>query len=486
LAHSAPTSSYATPSLVFAAMPATRNAISDEEMGKLLRANMRALDDSKYNMADAEVVLKNHFKFIQDMAKVCPNATKNLIAAGAQEAFSASQADAKFFGERMHAVMQYCRGKAKSMTSGKRLSGDVLVIARILISAPSQESPEHLPRKPSDLSSCSQRSTSSAVVAVLESPRRRVRGKSSSGGRSPSAGARSPDEKPKPTYDELRQMWGLPCAAAPPASRPRTLTRLLTVSSASSIEELPTEDAVATPVATPYKILVDSSKMAMVKHFEDGSPPEYAKMIPGKDGFALAVFGSDPPMETEIPNMVIEAAATTEPTKKRKKKAVKDDDDDDDDPDADAGDDDEVPMKAKKAMKAMKGMKAMKAMKTKVKGAVCKKPSGSTEGTAASEELAAAPAPAAEPEPPLPGAKAPEDFKQDYGLMWYKHTNGYGIREKYLGKRQVMRIGADGVPKTELKKIADEAVEKLRAGETVEAVKVWKADQLEALGLDLD
>jgi hypothetical protein len=224
----------------------------------------------------------------------------------------------------MHAVMQYCRGKAKSMTSGRKLKGEVLVVCKILISHAGQESSPPL-RSASGLSAMSP-SSPPGVVHAPASSRKRLRSKTPSKEFVTVSDGDSPEKKPVQSHDDLRRFWGLPPAAAPAVGRPstcRVLTRQETISSVDSSEAIgPPEgpDAVAAG-GSRYRLVVDSGKQTMAKHFYDGSPPEYAKMIPGKDGFALAVFGTDPPVESEIPNMVIEAVATTKPMKKKKKKA---------------------------------------------------------------------------------------------------------------------------------------------------------------------
>ena len=114
----------------------------------------------------------------------------------------------------------------------------------------------------------------------------------------------------------------------------------------------------------------------------------------------------------------------------------------------------------------MKAMKAMKAMKTRPRK-LSKKPSGA---------VAAAPVAAA------PSSADAVVFKQAYGLMWYKNNNGYGIREKYLGKQQVARVGGVNLKQADLKKIAEKAIRKLEdEGCHVDDVKEWCKEQVSAL-----
>ena len=105
------------------------------------------------------------------------------------------------------------------------------------------------------------------------------------------------------------------------------------------------------------------------------------------------------------------------------------------------------------------------------------------------------------------------DFKQEYIKMWYKNGNGFGVREKYLAKQQVFRVGRKDCDKADLEAIAktkqkqlhpyiiekgipmlgrfllkkisqaitDNALSKLKMGHSVEYVKEWAKAKVLAL-----
>ena len=73
-------------------------------------------------------------------------------------------------------------------------------------------------------------------------------------------------------------------------------------------------------------------------------------------------------------------------------------------------------------------------------------------------------------------AAPPPDPEQDWAKMWYKNHNAFGIREKHLGKRQVMTVRSHGAvvrSRSFLEKYADVAIKHLRRGWTYEQTKEW-------------
>ena len=56
------------------------------------------------------------------------------------------------------------------------------------------------------------------------------------------------------------------------------------ISSADSL------DILEEPAPMPYKDIFDNSKMALVRHFLDGRPPQVATMVPGPVVFAMRGF----------------------------------------------------------------------------------------------------------------------------------------------------------------------------------------------------
>ena len=81
--------------------------------------------------------------------------------------------------------------------------------------------------------------------------------------------------------------------------------------------------------------------------------------------------------------------------------------------------------------------------------------------------------------PPATDAATPAKELQQYGLMWYKNTTRFGVRQRFFAKKQIFTVAHPGNdwPKDRLEKIANEAIKKLNAGEGESKVKEWVFSQ---------
>ena len=156
---------------------------------------------------------------------------------------------------------------------------------------------------------------------------------------------------------------------------------------------------------------------------------ERATMVEGASGFALAQFGDQDPIETELPNLLLKSAVP--PVRKRPARAVGDE-----------------------------------------------RPHGHRHGAA--EPLAAVVGeehPHGEGEPL---AAAPDSFLDGpalrrYQKMWYKHCHAFCIRQKFHAQKQIFQFrGKTEAVKPALEAIADEVIAKMESGElSEEAGKEW-------------
>ncbi len=65
-----------------------------------------------------------------------------------------------------------------------------------------------------------------------------------------------------------------------------------------------------------------------------------------------------------------------------------------------------------------------------------------------------------------------------YCMLYYKSANSFGLRQKFLAKKQIFSVGGKKYPTCKARTIATEALRKLNAGEGEEDVKGWaKAEQ---------
>ena len=74
---------------------------------------------------------------------------------------------------------------------------------------------------------------------------------------------------------------------------------------------------------------------------------------------------------------------------------------------------------------------------------------------------------------PVATAGSSSSTPHGYGKMWYKNSHAYGIRQRFLAKKQVFTVACWTWKQSDLEKIADEAISKLERGEGEEVVKAW-------------
>ena len=149
-----------------------------------------------------------------------------------------------------------------------------------------------------------------------------------------------------------------------------------------------------------------------------------AHMRPGAGGFAMASFsGSENEFETEIPNVALPEVAPL--------------------PDGPA---------------------------------VMKRPA--TKRPAAADEAVVDAAPAAADAAPA-AAVADEAPDAPYHTMWYKNSNGFGIRAK--GGKQLLAVTKKRASYDQLQAIALECIRRLAAGQDLATVVAWKSGELSRL-----
>jgi len=99
---------------------------------KALRANVRSLEDERWSSTDVEGVVRTYKPLLLDLVAISPRPTIGMVAEGARSAFGADTARARLFAERMIGAIRMCRVKAKSMISGRKLSGPVISVIEAL------------------------------------------------------------------------------------------------------------------------------------------------------------------------------------------------------------------------------------------------------------------------------------------------------------------------------------------------------------------
>lgn len=272
-----------------------RNEVGLSEYSKILRGAVRRWSIEDFMVAGHDAIANNYDEFLCDLLKATPRPTKKLMSQAARDVFAASQEEARLWADRMAACIHHIRNKKRSITSGKKTGSAVLRIAAALGAHPQNGSlfkgtARALKVRRSEASSCAGSEEPKAEEAPLPVlPRKRRTSGSSRADIFAAYGL-------QPTVDD---------SVASIGSSPVDLV--------SSDEEVPATKS-GTPTAesaakvVPSAAWVDSTKPALVRFV--GGIREEARMEPGDSGFALAHFPQGPPIQTEIPNLLLGARAT--------------------------------------------------------------------------------------------------------------------------------------------------------------------------------
>jgi hypothetical protein len=95
------------------------NTATSNDVAKALRANSSSLGD--FSSSDPEELCRRYKDFIIDLLYVTPRPTKGILVPGCLKAFEVNAAQANMFSERILCAITFCRDKAHSMTSGKKV-----------------------------------------------------------------------------------------------------------------------------------------------------------------------------------------------------------------------------------------------------------------------------------------------------------------------------------------------------------------------------
>ena len=328
--------------------------------------------------------------------------------------------------------MQKCRASAKSVTSGKKTNAAVLRVVKAL-GVGAEAAPERkrvlgpfatkagreLRRRISD-----EAPTASWAEAARSSKLARLASEASGS-----------EDLPRTRRQEIMAKYGIRDMALPVAEEPtREAEEVLVVEDddldpgaivVSGDESM--DDGLgrvaAAPAAgdatPPFVQYVDSREATLVRVYKATGKVVKAKMLPGPSGFGQAWFGEEGPIDTEVPNLSLDAPTA---------------------------------------------------------GAVMKRPARSGGALASApvappsapppQEPAAATATPAEPSGSPPAAR--------YIVLYYKSDGGFGLRRRFGDKKQVWSIRCKDMPSEDLRALMEEARAGVEAGRLSEqAAREW-------------
>ena len=282
-----------------------KNVASVEDIAKVIFGSKLVQKDMEgaYE-SNLDVVVERFEAFIIDLVRCTPRPTSKLISAAAAGAFDVELAETVMFGERINAAVQFCRGKSITMTTGKKLTGSTMRVAKELresrTSSPLARSPS-LMSVQSPPSHASPSSSSKVMHVPIETP----------------------------VLSRSASILALYAGVAPTAS-PKRPHRAVEIESSQDCIEV---ESVGPPAVAPIELelsvpFVVAADRAMCRF--EGGVNKRARMSPGPDGFAIARFENGDEFASEIPNLALvacpmkkpaaakdkaEAKATVEPTK---------------------------------------------------------------------------------------------------------------------------------------------------------------------------
>jgi len=251
------------------AMSRASNTASVSEVAKLIRLNMREVGED-YSNIDVEVVINAYKPFLLDLVRTTPRPSKTLLVQALSIAGFPKHVAGNFWAQRMVDCVSYVKTKAKSMTSGVKLSEGVKDILQAL-----RDSDQKLGGPPS-------------LTLPIASPPR------SSSSLLTSSTAKFDNilfQSPPPKKTDIEKLY---CGIKPDS--PAITAEILVV------EDSPKERGIQ---------MVDNELCAVVRLLPDGTKIQ-AAMREGPEGFALAKFESAE-FETEIPNILMIPALKKRP-----------------------------------------------------------------------------------------------------------------------------------------------------------------------------
>lgn len=292
-----------------------RNVAAPDCVAKVLRAELaQGLVEQEYMQADLEDVCDSYSRAMVQVLRTTPRPTKELLRQAATLAFPKCP-HAVLFSERLYAAFQYCRGKAKNLSTGVRLKAGVRAVAKYMIQQNNYLKVPDSWESPISSKSASQHLKASKLSLGTKLKRSVLKRMISS----PSS------VKAKIVTQKV------PATSSMPLSRAAILASYADFDQARSevVEILDSQDdskAAALPKQMKLQHL-DRSTMTMVRVFADGTRQE-AEMKPSSSGFCVAIFpGEDAAIATEVPNLhheslVIQKKPASQAAAVRKKPAA--------------------------------------------------------------------------------------------------------------------------------------------------------------------
>ena len=279
-----------------------RNSASPEQLAKVLRGGLPS--GPKMDLVtegDIEKVIANFHDLLCDILRATARPTKVPLRAAATQAWDFLEfSSCDLFANRMVMAVSHCRTKSYSMTSGKKYSKPMLAVISLLKQQESEQKDIMIKTAPL----AKPRSKLSASLRRLA----RKTNDPSPSAAPPTAGSSQQSSGLLAELTSLQELYGQPSGSASSSSKDIVVDVLSSQDVASSQDDpLPIDKAAKRSFAW------FCNKDKVMKRIEPSGEEKRARMEPGPNAMALAIFDDEPPIETEVPNLIVQAKVFKRP-----------------------------------------------------------------------------------------------------------------------------------------------------------------------------
>ena len=277
-----------------------------------LRLHMPGGLDKKYLESDPEVIVENYEGLISDLLVRTTRPTKCVLAAAAQKAWlNVKQTEGNMWAERIAKAVSHCYNKRLQSSTGVRLKPSVRRVMATINKYCTLQA-ERKPVKEKSKRSLKKVESAASTAASADEPK-----------------LKKANLKTKMSTEDLRKMYGLKASDMLKSSSSMGPCMVESSSEEQQDAALPHEildnDHVMPAKGTAPLQFWDNASLCMVRICQGQKIK--ATMKQHESGFLTAKFKGEPPIQTEVPNLVLKGGglqvSTASGSKAGGKKCVK-------------------------------------------------------------------------------------------------------------------------------------------------------------------
>ena len=438
---------------------------------KLLKIHIHSMDDEKYLVKSMEDFVGNYEDFLQAVYPCTERLNPSLAKKCLKDVFGAVEG-IELFGQRLAEALSWVRNKAKSATTGAKLSPPVRnIIGSIRKEKSVVSKPSVAKEEPRSSSSSSSKQQSELILPTSGSKKPRIQKADTKADIYRLYGVTLPQSSLQEiVVQSSQEIFSSQEAAAqqPPAPMQEESDDDMMGNSEDQSDKAEQGKALKPRMAAAGSTeWVDSTKepMVMVRVHSSGTREE-SPLEKGEGGFCQARFG-DEVVQTEVPNLMLEPLPVVFKKPAKKQKHSEGIVSSSDEPPQEAGEDLGEHSADQQGDEECEFREEQQANEQVEEGA--KSPPVAVQSLEEEED---------NKEKPL-DAKLPVDRK--YIKMWYKNSQTWGIRRAFYNKAQVFSLGGKscGLSKETLMNIVNDSIKRMEIDNvSEEAARDWGREQI--------